>query len=164
MRDAAGKRAIVFNLHDTGTQNQSAPDTAFNRSAETAFGNQPFPPNFAAASSARPKKNGKKYFLIFGGVLSLFGLLAVAGALIVYFNMKSNKAVVVNPTPSLRRRAASPINHLSRSLPLLQRFAFRVTDRRAECDSAGILYAARRADQKRHVYDLRQRRLAIVGH
>ena len=91
---------IVFNLHDSGTQDQSAPDTAFNKSAETVFGNQPFPANFAAASGARPQKSGKKIFLILGGVLSLFGLLAVAGALIVYFNWKSNNAVVVNPTPT----------------------------------------------------------------
>lgn len=91
----------VFNLPDGGVQNQSAPDTAFNKSAETIFGGQQFTPaSFAAVSRARPK-SGKKILLVLGGVLSLFGLLIAAGALIVYFNWKSKNVVVVgNPTPS----------------------------------------------------------------
>ncbi|HLM61922.1 MAG TPA: hypothetical protein VK308_14045, partial [Pyrinomonadaceae bacterium] len=91
---------IVFNLRDDNqAQDQSAPDTAFNRSAETVMGGQPFPASFATASSARPKSN-KKIFMILGGVFSLFGMLLAAGALIVYFNWKSTNAVVANPSPT----------------------------------------------------------------
>lgn len=92
----------VFNPHDDeAAHNQSAPDTAFNKSAETVFGKQPFAPaNFATVSTARPKSR-KKIFLILGGVLSLFGLLAVAGASIVYFNWKSKSAAFVSPTPTV---------------------------------------------------------------
>ena len=91
---------MVFNLRDSGAaQSQSAPDTAFNRSAETVFGGTPLPANFPTVSNARPK-SGKKIFLILGGIFSLFGMLLAAGALIVYFNWKSKDAVVVNPTPT----------------------------------------------------------------
>ena len=93
---------LIFNLHDDeAAQNQSAPDTAFNKSAETVFGKQPFAPaNFATVSTARPRSR-KKIFLILGGVLSLFGLLAVAGASIIYFNWRSKNAAVVSPTPTV---------------------------------------------------------------
>ncbi len=88
-----------FNLHDSGTQNQSAPDTAFNKSAETIIGGSSFTPaNFATVSTPRPKSN-KKVFLVLGGVFSLLGMLLAAGALIVYFNWKP-KTVVANPTPT----------------------------------------------------------------
>lgn len=97
---------LIFNLRDSNAAaDQSAPDTAFNRSAETAFGNQPFPPNFPHAPTARPK-SGKKIFFILGGVLSLFALVGVAGALIVYFNWKTGGAIVANSTlPAASPRA-----------------------------------------------------------
>lgn len=97
-----------FDLHDSGTQNQSAPDTAFNKSAETIVGAQPFAPaNFAAVPNSRPKSN-KKLFLVLGGIFSLFGMLLAAGALIVYFNWKPKTAVVANPilTPAPTRGIA----------------------------------------------------------
>ena len=89
-----------FNLHDSGTQNQSAPDTAFNKSAETIIGGASFTPvNFATVSGAKRKSN-KKIFLVLGGIFSLFGMLLAAGALIVYFNWKPKTAVVTNSTPT----------------------------------------------------------------
>lgn len=93
---------LIFNLPGgDAAPNQSAPDTVFNKSAETVFGKQPFAPaNFASVSTARPKSR-KKIFLVLGGVLSLFGLLAVAGAAIVYFNWKSKSAAFVSPTPTV---------------------------------------------------------------
>jgi len=91
---------MAFNLPDSGTQNQPAPGTAFNKSAETIGGGQPFPANFATVPTARPK-SGKKIFLILGGVTALFGLLFVAGALIVYFNWKSRNTIVTNANVSL---------------------------------------------------------------
>lgn len=113
---------MIFNLHDSGAaQNQSAPDTVFNKSAETVIGAQPFPTNFATVSPARPKSN-KKIFLVLGGIFSLFGLLLVAGALIVYFNWKS-KSVVVNtanvspaPTRSIADKSPSPKSSVSPSV------------------------------------------------
>lgn len=87
----------------------AAPETVFNRSAETVFGRQPSAPaNFANipnvpnvpnVPNARPK-SGKKIFLILGGVLSLFGLIVVAGVLIVFFNWKSKSVAVVNQSPT----------------------------------------------------------------
>lgn len=98
---------MVVNLHESDAPHQSsAPDTAFNRSAETVIGGQPFAPaNFSSASSARPK-SGKKIFLVLGGVLSLFALVLIAGAAIVFFNWKQKNPIVVNnstPTPAPTR-------------------------------------------------------------
>jgi hypothetical protein len=93
---------MVVNLHDSQTQNQSAPETVFNKSAETVIGAQPFRANFQGTPNARPKSS-KKIFLVLGGVLALFALLGVTGAAIVFFNWNSNKPLVVNnstPTPS----------------------------------------------------------------
>ena len=109
----------VFNIHGSGApQNQFAPDTAFNRSAKTVIGGSPFPP----ASAARPT-SGKKIFLVLGGVMSLFGLLLVAGALIVYFNWKSKSAIVTNanispaPTRGIAGKSPSPKSSVSPSAP-----------------------------------------------
>jgi hypothetical protein len=109
---------VVFNLRDSNqAPNQSAPETAFNRSTETVFGAQPFPANFAAETKARPKSNKKKIFLVIAGIFSLFGMMLAAGALIVYFNWKSNKAVDANananaaapaPTRGLADKSPSP--------------------------------------------------------
>lgn len=103
-----------------GTPLAAAPDAVFNQSAETLVGSRP-PSNFANVPNARPK-SGKKIFLILGGVFSLFALLLVAGALIVFFNWKSNRRAVVNPLPSpqptrgIADRSPAPKNSDSRSL------------------------------------------------
>ena len=111
---------MVFNLPDSGIRNQSAPDTAFNKSAETVIGGQPFPANFAPVSTARPKSN-KKIFLILGGVFSLFGMLLAAGALIVFFNWKSNSVAVTNtnvtPAPTRGIADKSPPSPKSSAAP-----------------------------------------------
>ncbi len=110
---------LVFNLHDSGTPNQSAPDTKFNQSVETQFGSTPFPANFANVPTARPK-SGKKIWLVLGGVFSLLGLLIAAGALIVFFNWKSKNPIVANadtPTPvpsrSIADKSPSPKSSVS---------------------------------------------------
>jgi hypothetical protein len=93
---------MVVNLHDSQTQNQSAPQTVFNKSAETVIGAQPFRTDFQSSSTVRPKSN-KKIFLVISGILALFALLSVAGAAIVFFNWNSKKPLVLNdstPTPS----------------------------------------------------------------
>lgn len=86
---------MVFNLHDSNAQNEAAPDTNFNRSVETQFGNTPFPQTFPTVPNAKRKSSGK-IWLALGGIFSLFGLLLAAGALIVYFNWKSDNVVVAN--------------------------------------------------------------------
>lgn len=112
---------LVFNLHDSGTPNQSAPDTAFNKSVETQFGKTPFPATLATVSQSRPKSS-KKIWLVLGGVFSLFGLLIAAGALIVFFNWKSKTPIVANndsPTPAPSRniidKSPSPKSSVSPS-------------------------------------------------
>lgn len=116
---------MVVNLHDSGAaaaQNQSAPDTAFNKSAETVFGAQPFRTNFPPATASARPKSSKKIFFVLGGVLSLFALLLIAGAAIVFFNWKPKNTVVVNnstPTPAPTRgivdKSPSPKSSVSPS-------------------------------------------------
>jgi hypothetical protein len=93
---------MVVDLHNSRPPNQPAPETVFNKSAETVIGAQPFRANFQGDANARPK-SGKKIFLVLGGILALFALLGIAGAAIVFFNWNSTKPLVANnatPTPS----------------------------------------------------------------
>ena len=92
--------STIPNVHNSdAARNQSAPDTAFNKNAETIIGGQPFPANIPNIPTTR-RRSYNKIFLILSGVFSLFGLLFIAGVVIVYYNLKPKNQIVTNPTPS----------------------------------------------------------------
>ncbi len=90
---------MVVRLGESQTQDQSAPDTAFNKSAETVIGGSPFPTNFPITPPTRSKSN-KKLFIILGGIVSLGLLLLIAGAAIVIYNLLPKGVVVSNSSPT----------------------------------------------------------------
>ena len=92
-------------LAETPTE---APTESFGGGAPTNFGggretetlsrNPPgFPPSYPTVSKAKPKS---KIGLIIGGVAALFFLVLMAGAAIVFFNLKSKPVYVANNNSS----------------------------------------------------------------
>jgi hypothetical protein len=92
-----------------GVQPPAANTSPYGKSMETVVqgqgfpppgGGQSFPPSFPTAQMPPARRGAGKILLILGGVFSLFFLIAAAGGIILFYNWKSQRRVVYDPTPA----------------------------------------------------------------